>query len=377
MTSKLLELDIVHPRGWGEFGQPGDACEHGHQITKNDIKKLKKHYGLEVSYHTINGNKYKLISLLHKDAKDTVVSILGGDGKFYVVDSNNIPNGLIMPFFEHCKTNRLNLIIVDPDTALEHGWPYWIGALHQRKTKRIVAYFLIQSKEQSSPTFNWTTWQHSWAPSPQILENTMTTTIKISEKYIIKNLIRDEKLLIKYIKNPEKFKKIFFSSGILFNKTLSDLHVFIKDFENILEYIKKLTNTNLWLMGHCSSAVMVSIIHDVNQYNHLYKGIILLAPWWNKIWREKGLDKMKYFSTEVNKPLLVIQHAEDPCVGIHPEISKKIVNDINTPLTKYVELNGGIDQGCPNFSLGYHGFRGIEHKVINEINDFIQSYGRI
>jgi hypothetical protein len=377
MTSRLFDLDIVHPRGWGEFGRPGDACEHGHQITKNDIEKLKKHYGLEVSYHTINGNKYKLISLLHKDATDTVVSILGGDGKYYVMDSNNIPNGLIMPFFEHCKTNKLNLVIVDPDTALEHAWPYWIGALHQFKTKRIVAYFLIQSKEQSSPTFSWTTWQHRWAPSPQILENPMPITRKISEKYIIKNLITDEKLLIKYIKNSEKFIKIFSSSGILFNKTLSDLHVFVKDFKNILEYIKKLTNTNLWLMGHCSSAVMVSIIHDVNQYNHLYKGIILLAPWWKKIWREIGLDKMKYFSTEVNKPLLVIQHAEDSCVGIHPEVSKKIVNDINTSLTKYVELNGGIDQGCPHFSLGYHGFRGIEYKVINEINDFIQSHGKI
>ena len=377
MTSRLLDLDIIHPRGWGEFGQHGDACEHGHQITKNDIKNLEKYYGLQISHHTINNNKYKLISLLHKDATDTVVSILGGDGKYYIIDSNNMPNGLVMPFFEYCKTNKLNLVIVDPDTALEHAWPYWIGALHQFKTKRIVSYFLIQSKEQSPPTFSWTTWQHRWAPSAQVLEESLSPTKKISGKYIIKNLITDEKLLIKYIKNSEKFIKIFSSTSILFNKTLSDLHVFVKDFENILEYIKKSTNTNLWLMGHCSSAVMVSIIHDVDRYNHLYKGMILLAPWWKKIWREIGLDRMRYFSTEVNKPLLVIQHAEDSCVGIHPEVSKKIVSDVNSPLTKYVELDGGIDQGCPHFSLGYHGFRGIEYKVINEISNFIQNHGKI
>ena len=51
---------------------------------------------------------------------------------------------------------------------------------------------------------------------------------------------------------------------------------------------------------------------------------------------------------------------------------KKIICDIDRPsLTRYIELNRGINQGCSNFSLGYHGFRGIEYRVIDEINSFV------
>jgi hypothetical protein len=333
MTSRILNLDIVNPRGWGEMGQTGDACEHGHQLTETDIENLKKHCGLKISHHTINGNKYKLISLLQKDATDTVISILGGDGKYYVIDSNDIPNGLIMPFAEYCKIKKLNLVIVDPDHPLEHAWQARIIPLKIKDKKIRVEDSVTRSRFEK--------------------------LLKLAREF--------------YIKKHKNLSEDFFSQ----NKILHDVHIFIKDLEKILEYIKNTTNTNIWLMGHCSSAVMISFIYDTNQYNHLYKGIIFLNPWWKKMWRETGLDEMKYFLTKVTKPILIIQHAEDPCVGTHPKIAKKIISDINGPLTRYSELNGGIDQGCPHFSMGYHGFRGIEHKVIDEIDNFILDHSKI
>lgn len=333
MTSRILDLDIMNPRGWGELGQTGDACEHGHQLTETDIENLKKHCGLEISHHTINGNKYKLISLLQEDATDTVVSILGGDGKYYVIDSNDIPNGLIMPFAEYCKIKRLNLVIVDPDHPLEWAWQVRINPLKVGDKK-------------------------IW-PKDSVARTRFREWLKLAREF--------------YIKNHKNLSEEFFSR----NKILHDVHVFVKDLEKILEYIKNATNTNIWLMGHCSGAILISYVYDTNQYNDLYKGIIFLSPWWKKMWRETGLDEMKYFLTKVTKPILAIQHAEDPCVGTHPEIAKKIISDIGGPLTRYVELEGGIDQGCPHFSMGYHGFRGIEHKVIDEIDNFILDHGKI
>lgn len=333
MTSKLLDLDLVHPRGWGDHGETGDACEYGHQLTETDIKNLKKYCGLEISHHTINNNKYKLISLLHRDATDTVVSILGGDGRYYIIDSNNIPNGLIMPFSEYCKIKKLNLVIIDPDRPLEHAWQTKMNTLKIDDDK-------------------------VWFREPAIRAK-------------FKKWLKMARLF--YVKNYNNLTENFFSQ----NKILYDIHIFIKDLEIILEHIKNSTNTNLWLMGHCSSAVMISIVYDINKYNHLYKGIIFLNPWWKLRWREIGLENMKYFLTVMTKPLLIIQHAEDPCAGTHPEISKKILSNINSILTKYTELSGGIDQGCPHFSVGYHGFRGIEDKVVDEINNFIQDYGKI
>lgn len=345
MTSRLLDLDIVNPRGWGYWGLPEDPVEHGHQVTDNDIENLKKHYGVKISYHTINDNKYKLISLLHKDATDTIVSILGGDGKYYVIDSNNIPNGLIMPFFEYCIAKKLNLIIIDPDHPLEHAW------------------LSRMSLFPDDPL--------------DFYNSSINATKDLKRKIWFKNFYIQKKWFTKarefYIQHHARIKKDLF----LKNKILFEIHTFITDIEKILEYIKSLTNSQLWLMGHCTGANVISMIHDIRQYNHLYRGIIFLNPWWKLRWREIGLDEMKYFLTTMTKPLLIIQHAEDPCGGTHPEIAKKIINDTNSSSTRYSELNGGIDQGCPYFSVGYHGFRGIEHKVIDEINNFILDHGKI
>lgn len=334
MTSRILNLDTNHPRGWGELGQTGDACQHGHQATEADLENLKKHYGLEISYHTVNDNKYRIISLLNKEATDTIIHIIGGDGKYYLMDSNDIPNGLIMPFFEDCKRKKINLIIVDPEYPLEWGWEYLMNAeFVERLTK---------------------------------------------EKKIIKNKIASLVLTSLgrqfYIKNYEKITENFFVK----NKNLFKVHTFIKDFKNILEYIKILTDTNIWLMGDCSGATLISVMYDINKYNQLYKGMIFFSPYWKKFWKEKDLEIMNYFLTKVTKPLLVIQHINDPCQGVDPKISKRIVTNIKNPsLTKYVELDGGIDQGCPNFSLGYHGYRGIEHQFIDEVYDFITNNGKI
>ena len=215
MTSRILDLDIVNPRGWGEWGQTGDACEHGHQLTETDIENLKKHCGLEISYHNINGNKYKLISLLQKDATDTVISILGGDGKYYIIDSTDIPNGLIMPFAEYCKIKKLNLVIVDPDHPLEWAWQVKISPVK------------IEDKKI------WGKPKYSVTPSK------FKEWLKLAKEF--------------YIKNHKNLSEDFF----LQNKILHDVHVFIKDLEQILEYIKNLHNLmHTKIYGHRLSPIL-------------------------------------------------------------------------------------------------------------------------
>ena len=46
--------------------------------------------------------------------------------------------------------------------------------------------------------------------------------------------------------------------------------------------------------------------------------------------------------------------------------------DMDNPTRhRHVTLTGGIDQGLPNFSLGYHGYFGLDTTVINEIVSFV------
>lgn len=338
MVSKLktFDLDISSPRGWCKLGEPGDAQEHGHQINNEDIERLKKHYNLQVSKHTINNNNYTLFALLNKNATDTVVSILGGDGKYYVIDSTILPDGLIMPFYEHCREKNLNFIIIDPEYALEHAWNSFL----------VNPSFMLTNKD---PKY-------------------------FNDK--IKNYIGNKLPVIRKLLLQKNGQTILSSKYPWINEVMK----FVIDLESILHYIKKLTNTNVWLMGHCSGSAMLSLIYDFNQYNNLYKGMIFLSPYWKQRW-EESLDSMEYFYNPFNKPLLVIQHVNDRTIGANTSVAKKIVSNINsiatTKLAKYVELSGGTDQGSPTFSMGYHGFRDLESIVINEINNFIQQYGKI
>jgi hypothetical protein len=177
--------------------------------------------------------------------------------------------------------------------------------------------------------------------------------------------------------NPNKFLKLY--EYFIKNKdkisnadtNLAKVFYHIQDLEIILKQVKEETNTSIWLMGHCSSTVLISIINDKFKDPELFNGMIFLNPFWKQNW-EETLDKMSYFLTPVKKPLLVIQHRDDPCKGTSVDIAKKIVSDSSHSLAKYVELSGGTDQGCPHFSMGYHGFRDIEDLLILEITNFIK-----
>jgi len=315
---KTFDLDTSSPRGWCKLGQPGDATEHGHRINNEDIKRLKEHYGLQISEHVINNNRYTLFSLLNEGATDTVVSILGGDGKYYIIDSNILPDGMIMPFFEHCKTKKLNLIIIDPEYALEHAWNSFL-----------IRPPLLTTKYQ----------QYINSKIPLV-------------KHLILNKFNKESLLSKF-------------------PWYKEVKNFTTDLETILKYIQELTHTDLWLMGHCSGSSMIALLYDLNHYNNLYKGIILLNPFWKQQW-EENLSEMNYFNTTMDKPLLVIQHRNDHTLGANIHIAKKIIEDATTIRATCVELSGGTDQGSATFSMGYHGFRDIEHNVIDEIDRFIR-----
>jgi len=101
--------------------------------------------------------------------------------------------------------------------------------------------------------------------------------------------------------------------------------------------------------------------------NNLYHGIILCNP-------HIGInqkDVKKIFNFPVKKPILIIQHPDDTSQAVNKVISKKIIEESQNLHKKYVELNGGINEGCPAFSMGHHAFRGIEDLYLKEVINFI------
>jgi hypothetical protein len=150
------------------------------------------------------------------------------------------------------------------------------------------------------------------------------------------------------------------------------LLVAFKDIKTITNHVRDmLGDTKIWLVGHCTSSDLISRFHDFIDDRSIIDGMIFTNPIWKRDWEEK-LDKMKYFHTTVNVPLMTIQHRDDKNKSTAAAIAQKILVDSNSPSTKFVELSGGIDQGCGHFSMGHHGFREIETQLVSTISQFIK-----
>ena len=148
------------------------------------------------------------------------------------------------------------------------------------------------------------------------------------------------------------------------------------DIQVILQHVSDLTKTKIWLAGHCNSCDMLARFYDFSLRRNLIDGLIFTSPFWVKYWH-KPKDKISYFKTPVTVPLIVLQHQHDRNKGCHADIAKKIITDSKSTQTDFIELDGGTDQGLPHFSMGYHGFRGVEPQLTEAIYDFIKNSTRI
>jgi hypothetical protein len=299
MAEMKFDLDMSSPRGRHSIGKHGDACEHGHIITKEEIKKICNNYNLNEENYTIGSRTYKFLSMFNENNDDTILVINCGNGKLHVLDANYMPDGLIWPLnlYHLFKNQNINFVVI------------------------------------------WISYELPW-----------------NDPYVItKNL----------------HKKIL-NSNITYEPiptTPLNLAIYLKDLPNILSFVNnKFKHKKLWLQGSCAGAAMISKYHNYYELeNNLYHGIILCNP-------HVGMnqkDVKKIFNFPVKKPILIIQHPGDTGSVIDKEISKKIIEESQNLHKKYVELNGGINEGLPAFSMGHHAFRGVEDLYFKEVMNFI------
>lgn len=138
-----------------------------------------------------------------------------------------------------------------------------------------------------------------------------------------------------------------------------------EDIDSILKSITE--EQRVWLAGHCSSADFFARYTDIQKLKKPH-GLIM----WNPLWLgwQKNNKTETYFQTQPRCHLLVVQHKKDTALSTSEERAKHIVDNYNfNKKLKIVE--GGINQGLPCFSMGYHGFRGMEEQLVKITAEFI------
>jgi hypothetical protein len=143
--------------------------------------------------------------------------------------------------------------------------------------------------------------------------------------------------------------------------------MFKEDIDSILCGIPK--EQKAWLVGHCSSADFLARYTDMETLKKPH-GLIM----WNPLWLgwQRAEQKETYFQTQPSCHLLVVQHKQDTAISTSEERATHIVDHYHFN-KKLKILDGGINQGLPCFSLGYHGFKNIEDELVKVTAEFINS----
>jgi hypothetical protein len=140
-----------------------------------------------------------------------------------------------------------------------------------------------------------------------------------------------------------------------------DVFAYLHGIETAIAVLR-LDNLPLSVIGHCTSTALITkYIVLANDYK--FKSVILISPIFVKEF-SNVISPYERYIKKSEIPTLVINHRDDPCYYVSSEISKQISKD-------RIILSGGTNAGCPNFSLGHHGYREIETALVNAIADFI------
>lgn len=139
-----------------------------------------------------------------------------------------------------------------------------------------------------------------------------------------------------------------------------------EDMDHILRSIPE--QQRIWMSGHCSSADFIARYVDVETLIKPH-GIIMWNPLWLG-WQNNNTET--YFQTQQKSNLLVVQHRQDTALSTSVERAKHIVDYYNFK-KKLQIVEGGINQGLPCFSMGYHGFRGMEEQLVELTAEFINN----
>jgi hypothetical protein len=292
---------------------PTLPSDHGAWYTKQDIENLIQHTGATESTHVAPNGNYKLLSIFSGNATDTVLLIPSGDQYPYCIDSKSYPNGFLIPgnLLDKWKKYNINVILLIPPYTLDYGWGTMAG---NRKTFYNLTNKLLTSK--------------------------------------IKNKVDKENFFIKILN-------------------------FYQDLNSILKDISQ--KQKIWTVGHCTSADILARYSSVKQFVKPH-GIVMWNPQWRifsqsadiQAWQTSSKIE-KYFETKTSSHLLVVQHKQDKCPCVSVNIAKKIVDDSNSKYKKLEILDGGTDAGLPCFSMGYHGFAGIEEQLVKATARFINN----
>jgi predicted esterase len=144
----------------------------------------------------------------------------------------------------------------------------------------------------------------------------------------------------------------------------------VQDIEAVIDYTRTLNNKPIWLVG--TSRGTESAAYAAIYLNDKIDGVVLTSS----ISRtdNKGTSVTDLVLDKITVPVLAIHHKEDKCKATIPKVIKSIKSKAYNSSRVKTKLFSGGDEPIsknPCQARTYHGYLGIEKKVIESIARFI------
>jgi predicted esterase len=134
-----------------------------------------------------------------------------------------------------------------------------------------------------------------------------------------------------------------------------------KNIRSVANYLKGIADVPIWLIGTSRGTDSVANI-AINDPD-LYSGAVFTSTVQDAIFQD---------TDKITMPSLVVHHRKDGCAVCQPSVAEKLYDSlIQSETRKILWFDGGGNKGNPCWPWAYHGFNGIERKVVDAIAKFI------
>lgn len=145
----------------------------------------------------------------------------------------------------------------------------------------------------------------------------------------------------------------------------------VEDIDHVISYLRDQADIPVWLIG--TSRGTESAANLAINSRQKPNGLILTSSM--SVQNRKGVAVSEMELDRITVPTLIAAHIDDGCNKTPPEGARKIARLLsNAKKVEIKRFSGGdtpISKPCQ--ALSYHGFLGIENKVVDYISDFIKA----
>jgi pimeloyl-ACP methyl ester carboxylesterase len=145
----------------------------------------------------------------------------------------------------------------------------------------------------------------------------------------------------------------------------------VEDIDHVISYLRKQADIPVWLIGTSRGTESATNI-AINSKQHP-DGLVLTSS--VSVPTSKGPALTEVDLKRITLPTLVIANTDDGCRVTPPEGAEKIARMLSNSKRVEVKMFSGGDAPIskPCRAMSYHGFLGIEDKVVGYISGFIKS----